>query len=78
MRVTKAFPPLDFLPTLAQWRRRDTRRQWRVWACLAACGATASLVPIAWDLHQRREMLAQQTALRATNERLAGEVAAFD
>ncbi|VVE83301.1 PilN domain-containing protein [Pandoraea sputorum] len=78
MRVTKAFPPLDFLPTLAQWRRRDMRRQWRVWACLAACGATVSLVPIVLDLHQRREMQAQQTALRATNERLAGEVAAFD
>lgn len=78
MRVTKAFPPLDFLPTLAQWRRRDMRRQWRIWACVAACGATASLVPLAWDLHQRREMQAQQMALRAANEKLADEVAAFD
>ncbi|UVA79196.1 PilN domain-containing protein [Pandoraea commovens] len=78
MRVTQAFPPLDFLPTLAQWRRREMRRQWRVWVCLAACGAMASLVPIAWDRHQRRDMQAQQTALRATKDRLAGEVAAFD
>ncbi|WP_242558004.1 MULTISPECIES: PilN domain-containing protein [Pandoraea] len=78
MRMSAELPPLDFLPTLAQRRQRDFRRQWRIWLGIAACGAFASLGPIAWDEHQRRESKLQRVALRAASEKLSAEVRAFD
>lgn len=78
MRVSAKFPPLDFLPTLAQRRQRDFRHQWRIWICIAVCGAVASLAPIAWDIHERREAQDQLVALREASRKLAGEAAAFD
>lgn len=73
-----AFPALDLLPTLAQRRQRDFRRQWRIWIGIATCGAAASLVPIVWDVHQRGEAQAQRAALSAASETLKREVATFD
>ncbi|MDR3399242.1 MAG: PilN domain-containing protein [Pandoraea sp.] len=72
------FPPLDFLPTVAQRRQREFRRQWRMWACVAALGALASLAPIARDIHLRREALAQLMVSRAASDKLRGTLAAFD
>lgn len=77
MRSDVTLPPLDFLPTFAQRRQSDFRRQWRVWVCVAVCGAAASLAPIAWDRLQRREAQAQLVGLREANRKLNGEVAAF-
>ncbi|VVE89937.1 hypothetical protein PBR20603_03911 [Pandoraea bronchicola] len=78
MRMSRKLAPLDFLPTLAQLRQREFRRQWRTWACVAAFGALASLAPIARDIHLRREASAQLAALRSAGDKLSGTLAAFD
>ncbi|VVE22329.1 hypothetical protein PEP31012_03219 [Pandoraea eparura] len=72
------FPPLDFLPSFAERRQREFRRQCRRWACVAACGGLASLAPVARDLSQREHIQAQTAALRAASERLSKHAAAFD
>lgn len=71
-------PPIDLLPTLAQRRQRDFRRQWQIWAALALVGALLALLPIAWDVHARREGQAQLLALNAARSRLDAETASFD
>jgi type IV pilus assembly protein PilN len=78
MKMSMIFPPLDFLPTPAQLRQREFRRQWRMWACVAVFGALASLAPIARDIHMHREALAQLTALRAASDKLHTTLTAFD
>ncbi|VVE18682.1 hypothetical protein PTE31013_03039 [Pandoraea terrigena] len=72
------FPPLDFLPTLAERRQCEFRRQWRIWGGVAVCGALASAAPMARDIFQRQQIQAQMAALRAASERLGGQSAAFD
>ncbi|VVE03346.1 hypothetical protein OYT13_23000 [Pandoraea sp. XJJ-1] len=78
MRMKVQFPPLDFLPTLAQRRQREFARQWRIWGCVAACGGLASLAPMARDISLRQQTQAQVTALRAASEKLGGQIAAFE
>ncbi|VVE19184.1 hypothetical protein PHO31112_03038 [Pandoraea horticolens] len=78
MRMSVEMPPLDFLPTLAQRRQRDFRRQCRMWACVAAFGALASLVPIVRDIHLHREALAQLAVLRVASDKLSATLTAFD
>lgn len=78
MRMNVTLPPLDFLPTIAQCRQRDFRRQWRVWACVAACGALGSLAPIARDFALKREAQAQLATMRLAIAKREGETTAFD
>lgn len=78
MAVKPHLFPLDFLPTLAQRRQRDFRRQWQVWAVLALAGALLALLPIFWGAHLDREARTQLSASREAQQRLAAQTDAFD
>lgn len=78
MRLKTTLVPLDFLPTLAQRRRREFRRQWRCWAGVAACGALTALAPILHERYRSTAARAQLMAMRSPSEALRGESAAFD
>jgi type IV pilus assembly protein PilN len=78
MRVNAKLPSLDFLLTLAQRRRREFHRQWRLWGAIAGLGAMAAAAPIARDLYLRGEAREQLAELRAGNEARSAERAAFD
>ncbi|VVE57212.1 hypothetical protein PPN31114_05179 [Pandoraea pneumonica] len=78
MAVMPKLPLVDLLPTLAQRRQRDFRRQWRVWAGLALAGVSLTLVPIVWDLHLRRGAKTQLLTLREARQRLDAKVVSFD
>ncbi|VVE58937.1 hypothetical protein PIN31115_05427 [Pandoraea iniqua] len=78
MAVRPHLPPIDLLPTLAQRRQRDFRRQWQIWAVLALAGALLALLPIAWEVRARNEGQAQLLTLNAARSRLDAETASFD
>ncbi|WP_150670340.1 PilN domain-containing protein [Pandoraea anhela] len=45
---------------------------------MAVGGALVSLLPIAWDVHQRREAQRQSIALQTASKKLSADVKAFD
>ncbi|MGC7406434.1 PilN domain-containing protein [Pandoraea pneumonica] len=78
MAVKPHLLPLDFLPTLAQRRQRDFRRQWQGWTVLALLGASLALLPILWGVHLRREARTQLSASREAQQRLAAQTDSFN